>query len=143
MSQIQPLSSIVDNLQELSMSKGEGIMTGINFKNEYGRDDEIAFAGGDIHNAYSKMYNMYKMAKDTDTSGNKFEISNNTKDDFNIEIVIKDMEFALENLNSAINRLKVYDDDKITNLTKQLKNIRENISEHKSRIENTGVIFIQ
>jgi molecular chaperone GrpE (heat shock protein) len=143
MSQIQPLSAIVDNLQELSMSKGEGIMTGSNFKNEYGQDDEIAFAGGDIHNAYAKMYNMYKMAKDTNTSGNKFEISNNTGNDFNAEIVIKDMEFALEHLDSAINRLKEYDDDKITNLTKQLENIQENISEHKSRIENTGVILIQ
>ncbi len=142
MSQIQPLSSIVDNLQELSMSKGEGIMTGTNFKNEYGQDDEIAFAGGDIHNAYAKMYNMYKMAKNTDKSGNKFEISNNTKNDFNVEIVTKDMEFALEHLESAINRLKSYDDKKITNLTTQLKNIQNNISQHKSRIENTGIIII-
>lgn len=143
MSKIQPLSAIVDNLQELSMSKGEGVMTGTNFKNEYGRDDKIAFAGGDIHNAYAKMYNMYKMAKNTDKKGNKFEISNNTKNDFNVEIVAKDMEFALEHLESAINRLESYDDEKITNLTTQLKNIQNNISQHKSIIENTGIIIIQ
>lgn len=143
MSQIRPLSAIVDRLQKLSMSKGEGIMTGSNFKNEYGRDDEIAFAGGDIHNAYAKMYNMYKMAKNTDKSGNKFKISNNTKCKFNVQIVIDDMGFTLEHLDSAINRLNTYDDEKIKNLVNDLQNIKEDISKHKSRIEDKRIIFIE
>lgn len=141
MSNLQPLSYVVERLQNLSQSKHDDtIFTGTSFMDKYGQKEEIAFAGGDIQHAYSKVNTVYKMAKDHNKSKNKFKINNSSS--INTEVLVGNLEIAIDKIDSAMNRLNQYDTDKIQKLIDELKQIKESISKHKEQIESTGIISL-
>lgn len=143
------LSDITEQLQFLAKAKhDDSIMTGREFVDEYGEpgpidtdvNREIATAGGDVQNAYSKVHSVYMKVKNiNENNKNEFKLQGEADQSLNTEVVVADLDFAIEFLEDAIPKLESHD----IPIADDLKNLKSDIEYHKTRIENTGMVLLR
>ena len=145
----RPLSDLTEHLQSLAKSKHDNsLFTGSEFVDEYGTSGQpldsepnrtIATAGGDLQNAYSKLNSVYQMAKNTNAkSKNEFKVSGGSTPSLNTEVLVSDLDFALQHLRQAHQKLSTQG----IPIASDVQEIISHVESHKQRIESTGIVSL-
>ena len=150
MSNLRPLSELTERLQTISKSKhGDSYATGSEFRDEYGiagqpldeqPNKDIALAGGDVGNAYSKVYSVYMMAKNANANAkNEFKKKGKDEQSLNTQVLVGNLEYAVEHLANAEEKLSRHD----VPVADELAEIREQLDAHRERIDETGMVVVE
>lgn len=146
MSNPRPLSDIVERLQEYGKGKADNsLFTGSEFRDEYGtyaepmdsdNNLEIVTGGGAVNHAYTQVLNTYRMVQEGAGAGAQVNIE---QSELNPEVIVGDMEIAVDKLDEGIDKLEGHD----IPILGELRQIRDDIETHRQHVESEGTVQMQ